>query len=184
MSNTITQRGDGTYFEQTGSPPVGDTFKAYSGPEGTVSVNDIVVFDDPDVGIHSGQCEMVHSYEVAGYVGKVYAFDPSFRDEITPEVGLKGSPLGRLSINDRYVHVIPTDGPSTLKGYPLREEAAVPQWVFDMALRLHKNDEWDNWWSRENHSGWSAVGEEEVGEFYTCNECVENEYGPTIVDGK
>jgi len=183
MSYESAHHDSGTYSGKLGSVPVGETYKSYNGPEENVAMNDIIVFDAPEPAAPYGQCDLTSTYVVVSYIETVYAFSPSHRAAAVPEVGIAG-PLGRIDISDPYVYVIQTGGDTETQGYPFSLGSNAPQWAVDMAMKLHENDDWDSYYSREEHAGWSAIGKEEIENFNTCHDCATNEYGSTYIDGE
>jgi len=187
MNETL-EIGSGTFINQVNSVPVGDTYTKYQDNDGMeVALGDMVYFDDPDAGMHINQCPLVMGTEFVGYVDQIYAFDPSFRDSIEPEVGCT-APLGRLGIGDRCVTVIPTEGDAGVRGRPLLKQAWSGNRIESakkMAETLFKNDQWKQYYERESHGGGAVVGQEFIDSNpNVCSECSEGEFGPNISKGK
>lgn len=82
------------YHGQIGEVPVGKTYKSVTIEEGTVSVWDIVVWEDPDAPFHD---EKITTSLFVGFVKRIYK-----RDE--PELGTS-CPLGRIAI-DQHVKAL------------------------------------------------------------------------------
>jgi len=182
----ILKTNSGTFINQQGSVPVGDTFAEYDGEEGSVAVGDMVYFDDPDAGMHVQQCPLVMSHEFIGYVDTVYAFNPDYRDGIEVQVGCT-APLGRLSIDDVYTVVVPTDGVIGARGHPLYDKITGRRRgaAETLAKRLHDSNEYSKYYEEERHGGIAAVGEEFVeNNPNVCSECANNEFGPNYTEGK
>ena len=188
MSTSIQSIDDVTYINERRTVPVGTIFEGYDDGDRKVSVGDMVYFNDPDAGLHAGQCELVGAWEAIGYVSEVYAFDPDYRDEVVPQVGISGSPVGRLDPTDNYVTVVPTDGGVGVRGHPLlREvEGRHEETAKQLADRLHKSDEYHSFIVHERHDGRGSVPEDfiERSKANICQACLDNDHSRTYVNGK
>lgn len=126
---------------------VGHAFESFDNGEVAVSTGDVVVFDDPDAGLHADECEFVHSEIIVSYVDRLYAVERDGGDHYTVEVGTTG-PLGRLSVGSRYTAIITEDGVvggDSISG-PERE-----------ASRLVDHDEYTKYYQETRHLGEDGV---------------------------
>lgn len=100
---TQTHSDESLGFENLRSTvPVGRKYERYDGDMGTVEVGDIVVWEDPDAGMHVGECELISSSEYIAKVTDVYAFDADYTEGVEVEIGVS-APFGRLPLSDVYV---------------------------------------------------------------------------------
>lgn len=129
---------------------VGYKFDGYDDGDIEISPEDVVVFEDPDAGMHVGGCEFIHRSVYVGYVECVYAVDYSFKDHYAVEVGVT-APLGRLSVGDRHTAIITEDG--IIGG----DSVSAPS---RDASRLVDNDDYDNYYHERWHLGEDGVPED------------------------
>lgn len=82
---------------------------AFDDGEIRVEVGDVVVFDDPDAGMHAGEDRDIINDVFVGFVKKLYAVNYDWEDGFSVEVGTT-APLGRLSVDDSHTAIIAEDG--------------------------------------------------------------------------
>lgn len=85
------------YNNQISKVRVGKLYESVTVNGETIEVGDIVGFEvkDPNPnGVHEEDNEAILSQIVTGKVGKIY------QTQSGPEIGIKGSPVGRISVED------------------------------------------------------------------------------------
>lgn len=184
MPKTL-QTDGGVFSSRRKEVPVGEIYEQFTTDDGnTVSVSDIVYFNDPDVAMHAGQCPLALEHEFVGYVTDVYAFNPSYRDGIEAQVGAS-FPCGRLSVDDAYVAIVPTGGPPGVRGHPIPSQAWGGNYTHaaeNLSEVLH--NDYRKYYEVERHGGRSAVDDEFIEQNpNVCSDCREQMYGETYTRG-